>query len=39
MAAWLTDLMVAQKVGEALWQQCALMINTMPSISGVGRAD
>jgi hypothetical protein len=39
MATWLTDLMVAQKVGEALWSQYALMMNPMPLIPGVGRAD
>jgi hypothetical protein len=39
MATWLTDLMVAQKVGEALLQQYGLMMSAMPLVPGVSRAD
>jgi hypothetical protein len=39
IATWLTDLMVAQKVGEAVWQQYALMLGAMPMVTGVTHAD
>jgi hypothetical protein len=34
LASWFTDLMLAQKVAEALWQQVALMMNATPLIAG-----
>jgi hypothetical protein len=30
IATWLTDLIVAQKLGEAMWRQSALMVGAVP---------
>jgi hypothetical protein len=35
-AAWLTEVMVAWKLGEAAWRQCTLTVGAMRSVPTAG---